>query len=350
MRNLWSRKVILLIVAVMFLSVVVSSYAEKEIDWIMFTGGTGVSWADKQWKDVIIPDIERITNGRLKIDLLYHGEYPYKDADLLRVVSEGTADLVSGWVANWSGTEPRLTVVDMPMFVPSYPGDLQRVYHRILDEVLKDVFAKWNCHELLTTWMGAQHFYLSDFWIEDFDSLKGKKIRTFNAELDDLVKLLNGTPVRVDAAEVYTALQTGVADGLITGVSNGHDNMYFEVVPNMEATFICDCTAPVYINDDSWNELPEDIRNTLQNYFDSKRDWYEMGQTLQNGLDLIDSFPKFRLKVYTMPEELRKEIVKKSYEAIWEPWIKRCGEGGEKVFEGVADILIDEGFEVPTYK
>ena len=75
-----------------------------------------------------------------------------------------------------------------------------------------------------------------------------------------------------------------------------------------------------------------------------------MGQTLQNGLDLIDSFPKFRLGVYTMPAELRKEIVKKSYEGIWKPWINRCGEGGEKVFEGVADILIDEGFEVPTYK
>jgi len=328
----------------------VSSYAEEEIQWTMFNAGTGTTWADKQWKDIIIPDIERITNGRLKIDLLYHGEYPYKDADLLRVVSEGSADIIKGGIANWSGTEPRLTIVNMPMFVPCYPGDLQRVYHKILDTVLKDVFTKWNCHELLTTWMGAQHFYLSDFWIEDFNSLKGKKIRTYSPELDDLVKLLNGTPVRVDGAEVYTALQTGVADGLITGVSYGYDNRYFEVVSNMEATFICDSADAVYVNNDSWNGLPEDMRNVLQNYFDSKREWYEMGQTLQNGLDLIDSFQKFGLKVHPISEELRKEIVKKSYEAIWKPWITRCGEGGEEVFEGVADILKNEGFEVPAYK
>ena len=75
-----------------------------------------------------------------------------------------------------------------------------------------------------------------------------------------------------------------------------------------------------------------------------------MGQTLQNGLDLIDSFPKFGLKVHPMPKGLRKEIVDKSYEAIWKPWIERCGEGGEEVFEGVADILRSEGFEIPIYK
>lgn len=351
MRNSWLRKVLLLIVVVMVFSMVmvVYSYAEQEIHWTMFLSGTGLNWADIQWKNVLIPDIERITDGRLKIDLLYSGEYPYSDADLLSAVSQREADIINGTMTNWSGTEPRVAIVDMPMFVPSSPGDLQRVYHRILDEVLNEILAEWNCHELLTTWMGAQHFFLRDFYIEDLDTLKGKKIRTFNPELADLVRVLNGTPTQIDYSEVYTALQTGGLDGLITGISNGYNQMYFESVKNMQATFICDCTDPVLVNNDSWNELPEDIQVILQDYFDSKRDWYEMGQTLYNGLDLISSFSKFELSVRPMSQKLRQELVDKSYEGIWKPWIERCGEGGQETFEAVADILRSEGFKVPTY-
>lgn len=348
MRNLWFRKVILLIVAVMFFSIVSSSYAEKEFKWTMFASRGQVGWSEQQWKNIIIPDIERITDGRLKIDLLFHGEYPFKDSDLLRVVSTGTADIVMGSITGWSGTEPRFSIVDLPMFMPSYPGDLQRIYHRILDDILKDVFEKWNCHEVLTTWMGAQHFYFKDFWLEDFDSLKGKKIRTYNPELDDLIRLLNGTPLRIDPAEVYTALQTGVAEGLITGISNGYDNMYYEVVNNMQATFICDCTYATLINNDSWNELPKDMQEKVSNYINSKREWYEMRQTLENGLDLVNSFHKFGLNVKPISKDLRREIVNRSYEGIWKPWIERCGEGGQEVFDEVSKILIDEGFNVPA--
>jgi len=351
MSNSWSKKILFLIVIVLFVTLTTSSYSkEEEIHWTMFTEGTGLMWADKQWKEIIIPDIERITGGRLKIDLLYYGEYPYKLPDFLRVISEGTADLVLIALPTLSGTEPRITIVNMPMFVPSYPGDLQKVYHKIMDTVLIDVFTKWNCHEVLTTWMGAQHFYFKDFWLEDFNSLKGKKIRTFSPELDDLVRLLNGTPVRIDVSEVYTALQAGVADGFITGVSNGHNQKYFEVVKNMQATFISDVAQAVLVNNDSWNSLPVDIQDILQEYFDSKREWYEMGQTFQNGLDLLDSFPKFGLKVQPISEKLREEIIEKSYEGIWKPWIKRCGEGGKEIFEDVSEILKNEGFEVPVYE
>jgi len=347
------RRVLLIIVILLISSnigMIVYSHSEEEIHWTMYLSGTGLNWEDIQWKDVLIPEIEKITEGRLKIDLLYLNEHPYADRDLLIAVSQREADLINGTYTKWSGIEPRLSIVDMPMLVPANPGDLQRIYLRILDEVFNEILInKWNSREVLTTWMGAQHFFFHDFYIENFDSLKGKKIRTFNPELADLVRMLNGSPTQVDFTEVYTSLQLGALDGLITGISNGYNHMYFENVKNMQATFICDCTNPVLINNDSWNELPEDLQHILQDYFNSKRDWYGMGQTLYNGLNLISSFSEYGLNVRPMSSKLRQEIVDRSFEGIWKPWIERCGEGGQETFDAITNILRDEGFKVPTY-
>jgi len=348
-RICFKKEILLVVFVVMFFSIVIFSYAAEEvINWTMYTSASGTIWPNRQWKNVIIPEIERITNGRLKIDILYFGEYPYKNSDLLNVVSEGVADIVDLGPSQVSGTDPRFCIVEMPMLVPSYPGYIQKIHHRINDEVLKDAFDEWNVHEILVTWMGAQHFFLRDFWIEDVNSLRGKKIRVFSPEQSDLVQnILNGTPVRIDSSEVYTALQTGVIDGLITGISSGYDNKLFEMVPNLVPTFIQDGTFAVYVNNDSWNSLPEDIREIVQNYFDKIRADYEMNVTYQNGVDLINSFHEYGMEAIPIPKELREEMLANSYEMIWKPWMERVGEDGEKIFKEVVNIIESEGFKVP---
>lgn len=325
-------------------------YANQEIKWTMFSDGGEVDWAGKQWKNVLIPEIEKITDGRLKIDLFFYGEYPFSNSELLSVVSKRSADMVMGSIASWSGTEPRLSIVDLPMLMPSSAVEKQRIYHIMSEDILKDVLEEWNCHEVLTTWMGAQDFYFKDFWLEDFNSFKGKKIRTFSPELDDLVRLLNGTPVRVDFAEVYTALQTGVAKGLITGITNAYNNMYFDVVKNMQAASIFICTDITLVNNDSWEKLPEDIKNKLITYFNSKREWYEMAQVERNGLALLKAIREHGLNVKPISKDLRKEIVNKAYEGIWKNWIERCGEGGQGIFDSTIKLLKNEGYNINISK
>jgi len=135
--------------------------------------------------------------------------------------------------------------------------------------------------------------------------------------------MLNGTPLLIDPAEVYTSLQTG----LITGISYSMRSKFPEVVKVMVPVATHNVTNPVVVNNNSWNALPKDIRDTIMNYFESRQDWYETGSFVDDGLLIQEAFEKYGLVVKPAPA-FRKELRTKAYEGIWKLWIDRVGPGG----------------------
>ena len=301
------------------------------------------------WKNKIIPDFEADTNGRLKIDLLYPGEHPYATGDLWDTVNDGSCDILCFDYHTAAKTEPRLSLEFLALLMPTADTDVKvDVHNKLLPTFLQGIFDDWNAHEIGTSYQGDQNLWLIEGALDDFDSLKGKTIRTYSPELDNLVKMLNGTPIRLDPAEVYTSLQTGLLDGLFTGVSYSMRNKLPEVVKVMVPIAVITPITPVIVNNDSWAALPDDIRDYITEYFEVNADWYASGAWLEDKVLLNEGIAKYGLEVKPNPE-LRAELRDMAYENIWKPWIDAAGPEGADAFNQMALALKGEGISLPGY-
>jgi len=309
----------------------------------------GATFQAEAWADTIIPDLESGLDGRLKIDLLYAGEHPYKTGDLWDCVNDGTCDILVFDYHTAAKVEPRLSLEFLTLLMPTASTDTKRDMHnKLLPTYLESIFADWNAHEIATSYQGSQQLWLVEGVLEDYDSLKGKTIRTYSPELDNLVKALNGTPIRLDPAEVYSSLQTGLLDGLFTGVSYSMRNKLPEVVKVMVPLSIIIPITPVIVNNDSWDALPQDVRDYIMQYFEDNREWYESGAWVEDGLLIQEAWEKYGLEVKPCPA-FRKELRANAYENIWKPWIDTVGPAGEEAFNIMAKVCQAEGIDLPGY-
>lgn len=94
---------------------------------------------------------------------------------------------------------------------------------------------------------------------------KGLKFRIQASDiLDAQFKAVGGVPQKLAFAEVYQALETGVVDGAENPWSNAYSQKFFEVQPYFTESNHGYLGYMVIANAKFWNDLPADIRTTLE--------------------------------------------------------------------------------------
>lgn len=89
--------------------------------------------------------------------------------------------------------------------------------------------------------------------------LRGMKIST-TPFYDPLVRGLGGSPVQLTRAERYTALQTGVADGVTSSMLGAVGDKWYEVLKYVVFPSFGEVTLPILVNTKSWNQLPRPLQ------------------------------------------------------------------------------------------
>jgi len=303
---------------------------------------------------MFIEGLEAATNGQVKIELYHPGEHPFTGADLLTAVKERSCEVTGVAGTYVTGVDPRLSVLDITMLLPGGDFNLyQEVYAELRDTYFKGIWeTDWNCRELTSSHWGAQQIWLKPEigWLENWDSLKGVRIRSYGAEMGSMFEMLNAIPVAISFGEVYTSLATGLCDGLITSFYAGYGLGFCEFTKNMSMIFAHPAiTLPYVVNKDAWAELPADLQDTITSYVEAKRDWFETGNIKMDGLAIQLALANDNVQFRPVPPDFRQEMVESSYEWIWKPWIDRAGPEGAEAFNEVAKIIIAKGYEVPGY-
>ncbi len=294
--------------------------------------------------------VKEATDGRLIIELYLPGEHPYGAADSLKAVRDNEfqiTGLTGGYV---TGVDPRLGALDLPMLLPCGDYETFLKVHDVFDGYLEKVLGEdWNSTVLVHHNWGNMQFFMKEGFIEDWDSLKGKKVRVWSAEIGDLVKLLNGTPVNIAWGEVYTSLATGLVDGLTTDFFSAYSTKLTELAPDLTMMSYMFGTNNYIVNKDALAALPEDVRTALLKVMAEKENWFRTATVQKDGLALQQAFLTDNIKAHGVSKKFFNEIRSKSYEAIWKPWIERSGPEGEKAFDEVATLIIELGYDVPGY-
>ena len=209
-------------------------------------------------------EVERRTGGDIKVTIYPNGTLGKQKAmleQLARGVIQGVS-LSEGGVAPFY---PNIAVFSIP-YLFSEADIAYEVLDGPLGDYLKDDVAKVAGFRPLA-WgedAGFRNFTNSKKPIKTPEDIKGMKIRTMTVPAHmEMVKAMGGIPTPVSWSELYTALQTKVADGEENPVSNIRNARLEEVQKYLTLDGHVYSIMAIYVNEKWFQDLPPQHRQAL---------------------------------------------------------------------------------------
>jgi TRAP-type transport system periplasmic protein len=251
-----------LVVFVMSFSV---SAAEFTLKWS--SSSTPEYFFNRAARDTI-NEIEGKSNGAIEIEFYPHDALG-KEEEVLEMVSLGTVDIAGMGAQFASNYSPKAGVTGIPFLIKDYEHMQRVLASGVFDEILDEIENKALVKVLGWNLSGIRHLTTKNTLVRTPEDLKGLKIRCMPSPFyQDAVASLGGTPTPVAYAELYMALQTGVVDGQENPVTAIWDSKMYEVQNYLMLTGHELYGGWLVVSQRSWEKLPEEYRNIIQQAFD----------------------------------------------------------------------------------
>lgn len=158
--------------------------------------------------------VESGTNGAVKVDIFPDGQLG-KDNEVIQQVKSSVVQSSISSVGGIASVYPMIGILDVPFAYPNIATTYE-VFDGTFGQKLAADITKKTGMEVLGFGDSGGFFAFTNSKrpIKSPDDMKGLKIRTMGLESHkSVVSSMGGQPVAINWAEVYTSLQTGVADG-----------------------------------------------------------------------------------------------------------------------------------------
>lgn len=315
----------------------VPASAQEKIEWryvAVVPAGHGYS---KRLIEAFDTVTER-TDGNFTIRFQTYGETPYKVNDALTITRDGLMDMAE-WLRNYNAsTYPLLAGPELPLLPETLPTPAELQDQKIdawsqptITAHLDQIFESHNVEPLIT-WFYDPYQLWSRTDIEGMEDFQGLKIRGSTPEQAELLAGIGASPINIQPAELYTALQRGTVDGTITGQGAVTGFKWSEVLrTGILANVMMSSSGPI-VNKDRLAALPEDYRTILMEEltkaqsdlraFMPKFTKATQEALREQGLNLIEPSPE-------MYQEMRAAAVQNTYPA----WAERAGDEGQQMLK-----------------
>jgi TRAP-type C4-dicarboxylate transport system substrate-binding protein len=266
-----------------------------------------VALITKDW----IKDVEEATDGRLVITD-YWAESLVKYIGEFDAVAAGTADIAMPSCASIGPQRFPLGRFGNLVFVySSIPQVAQTVlalldeYEEFRDEFLPTRPLWWNCVP------GDCLLISTKKPVHTMEDIQGMKICSTSAEIIRGLELMEAVPLSIGTGDRYSALETGVLDASLeewnfTWIWKLHEvTKYRTYIPEWFRAR----NYPSLVNIESYNRLPEDVRQILDEVTDAKAMSMHIAESMvEFNLGSMQNVIEFDEKVgnppyYTLPQD-----------------------------------------------
>ena len=160
--------------------------------------------------DVWADNVERDSQGRIKVDRFPSMQLGGAPPELLDQAIDGVADVIWTVVGYTPGRFPRAEVLELP-FMVSDARAASYAYWKLFDAHMKDTEFK-DVH-ILGTWVHGPGLFHTADPVETPPDLQGMKIRGASRMVNILLEKLGAEPVGMPVPSVPESLSKGVIDG-----------------------------------------------------------------------------------------------------------------------------------------
>lgn len=211
------------------------------------------------------------TEGRVEIEM-FHSAQLFGGKEEFGAVERGDIDMSAPLDIYHTGKVPAMGIGSLPFMWPS-PTSVQKTLDAGLwDQGIKDKLLDHNMVVLDVAVGGPYQIYAKDFEVRTPDDIKGKKWAVSGTTASKGIELLGGSPTTMSSGELYLALQRGTIDGTTRPLITGLGRKLYEVAENLTVTNMAYFNSFLVINKDTWDGLPEDVRQVIAEEADRRSD------------------------------------------------------------------------------
>ena len=271
--------------------------------------------------------VKTATKGELELVVSSGGALGYKGPELLKVVRDGLVPVSDMLISGVAGDEKLLQIVTLPFLVRNFDE-----LHLLLDisrPYFDKVSQKWGQKILYTApWPGAGLWTKKK--ITTLAELKGLKTRTYDKNGALVMEAVGATPLALPFSEVYTSLQTGVIDSVMTSSPTAVDAKFWEVLKYFEPLNITIATNMVTVNQKAFDKLPKAQQDALV------KAGKEMEKSMWAGVkkwdgDMVAISNKNGIQTVAPSKKLVGEL-EKITEGIRAEWLKGAPADAQKIY------------------
>jgi TRAP-type transport system periplasmic protein len=312
----WKRLAVLFAVA-LGLGSQMPSRAQAAENWDLYIYNPVATVAAVKGLNVIIEQIEKETNGELKIRLHLGGSLPINTTTITQAVSDDVVQM--GDDGYFLGNVPIGGVLRLPMLIRN--RDEYAKAASVVDPYLEAAFGKKGL-VVLGQYLYPFQVAYSRNKLTSLADFKGQKIRVTSPEQGEFIKRLGGVPVTLGAPEVPSALDRGVVDGVLTA-NTGGGNTWKDLLKFNYRIGVNYFNSVVIANKERFAKLPPDVQQKVRKIVQDNMPL--ISSAMENEEDnLSRKFAEGGMTV-TEPSAQDREEAVKIIAAYWDEWAKTRG-------------------------
>ena len=306
--------------------VVLSGERASAIDWNFYMHQSAPNFATSRGAKLFTEQIEKATNGELKVRLHLAGTLQINASNITQAVGENVVQMGDDLFN--SGNIPVAGIPRLPMLIQSYE-DFAKA-----DVVLKPYIEKafgQKGSTVLASYTYPMQFIWGRKKIESLDDIKGLKLRVAQPEQGEFVRRFGGTSITMSAPEVPSALDRGVVDGIFTA---GVGAVLWKDLLKYGYVLIVNVNNSYFIaNTDAYAKLSPDLQGKLRQVAQESARWDQdtMQKEEAESVQILSAMGYIFTKA--KPEEISRAV--DAMKPYWDEWAKSRG---PDVIEALAKV------------
>jgi TRAP-type C4-dicarboxylate transport system substrate-binding protein len=210
----------------------------------------------------VAKEIESLSHGQIHVETYPSGSL-LKESNIAEGIGNNAANMGIFAMHWWSKQEPSLEWDTIPFLIDDANALLTALHGKLGEDVNKTLnkhgvqIIGWGFYGYAKSYINTKHP------IKLPADLKHLHMRSEGKLSAMFLKSQGATPVAVDSSEVYTAMQRGVLDGGVSGLSSIVSRKWFEVGKYITAIHYVPLVYPVQANLKWWQGLTQSQRDII---------------------------------------------------------------------------------------
>ncbi|WP_227002619.1 TRAP transporter substrate-binding protein [Salicibibacter kimchii] len=296
---------------------------------IQFAHVVAPGTAKGQAADYFAEQLEERTDGRIAVDV-YPDSQLGSDREIIEQMQSGTVEMNAPFTGVLPSFVPQYQVYDLPYLFEDREHAFEMSTGELgeaLNEYLPDQDLRF-----LGFWDGGfKHFTNSDRPIETLEDMQGLSMRASQSPLlISQFEAWGASAESIDLNELYTSLEQGTVDGQENPLSNIVSQSYYEAQDYMTYSEHGYMGYPLLISETFYQELPEDLQETLHEVADEVNEW-QWDVSEESEEEYAETLEEESIEINELSDEEREEFREASEEVYDE--FRDTIEDGEELLD-----------------
>ena len=273
------------------------------------------------------------SGGKVTAEVRPFNEAGLNGTEMMRLVRQGVADAATPILGYLAADDPMSEAIDLAGIAPDV--ETARAISDTWEPVLDAHYREKNgAHVLGVLAYPSQVLFCKDSF-EGLSDLSGRKVRTGNRSLAELVESLGATSVTMPIGDVVPSLERGVVDCAITGSLTAYNQKWFDVVDYVYELGLGWSQLATVVSLKKWDAMTDADKQFLgSQYADFKEAvWSDVAEQTEAGFDCLTGRAACAfgdpadMTLIEATEADKALLAEKLGEAVVPAWADRCGEG-----------------------